>query len=179
LAGHPVVLYLGKLSILEGSELLKQIIQETCEALPDVRFLIIGSGPELESIQQFVRTRKLADGVHVLGWIDHSDVPDYINTADVCLFPRAHTSFSEYTSPENILKVSEYLAIGKPVIVPKMGGFKDASFPLIVVEPEEMASALIAYLKSPRSVESIGGPTWDVSHQRLGEVYRALGAIDD
>ena len=179
LMGYPVVLFLGKLSILEGSELLKQIIYETCEALPNVRFLIVGSGPELESLQRFIRMRKLTEKVHFVGWIEHSKVPDYINAADVCLFPRVHTTFSEYTSPENILKVSEYLAIGKPVIVPRMGGFEDAKFPLIVVEPNEMGSALIAYLKNPRDTGNIDAPTWEVSHQRLRDIYRALGAFAD
>ena len=177
LNSNPTVLYLGKISKLEGSELLKTIILDVASVNSDVRFLVVGDGPRLESLRQFVESEGLADRVVFVGWIAHEDVPNYINAADICLLPREWTTFSEYTSPENILKVGEYLALGKPVVAPKMGGFADAKFPIIAVEPTEMANAIIMFLETPKEVRPEDRLTWDISHHRLKRVYTKLGII--
>ncbi|TFH03576.1 MAG: hypothetical protein E4H14_16520, partial [Candidatus Thorarchaeota archaeon] len=46
LGDSPTVLYVGKISKIEGSELLKQIILQVSKRIPNVRFLIVGDGPE-------------------------------------------------------------------------------------------------------------------------------------
>ncbi|MGY5852870.1 MAG: glycosyltransferase [Candidatus Thorarchaeota archaeon] len=178
LGDNPVLLYLGKLSILEGSEILKEVILRTSETLPEVRYLIVGDGPERGSIELFLKSNKLEHKVRMMGWVSHDEVPNYISAADLCLFPRNWTTFSEYTAPENILKVGEYLALGKPVVAPKMGGFADAEFPVIAVEPKDMPSAVIEFFRNPRSVSDFERPSWDISHRRLEKIYRKLGAID-
>ncbi|MFW9770510.1 MAG: glycosyltransferase, partial [Candidatus Thorarchaeota archaeon] len=93
------------------------------------------------------------------------------------LLPRKWDSFSPYTAPENITKAAEYLACGKPVIAPKMGGFKDAAFPVISVEPEDMGKAVIEYLNNPQPVGDFRKPSWDISQSRLERIYKYLGAI--
>ncbi|MHA1246296.1 MAG: glycosyltransferase [Candidatus Thorarchaeota archaeon] len=177
LGDHPTVLYLGKLSRLEGSELLKGIIEEVLESVPNAMFLIVGDGPARESVERFVEQQGLSERVVFTGWVPHSLVADYIIAADICLLPRRHTSFSPYTSPENILKAGEYIALGKPVVAPKMGGFADAEFPVIPAEPGEMAQAVVEFLRNPKQVPEFQRPTWEISHARLQRVYSAIGAV--
>ncbi|MGY5875530.1 MAG: glycosyltransferase [Candidatus Thorarchaeota archaeon] len=171
------VLYLGRLSLLEGSELLKSIILKTTKDVDGVKFLIVGDGPQRGSMEKFVEKHNLKDIVIMTGWIQHEEVADYISVADLCVFPREWTTFSDYTTKENNLKIGEYLALGKPVIAPKMGGFINAEFPIIAVDPSEMPEAVVKFLKNPRAVEFFERPTWDVSHRRLKIVYSALGAL--
>lgn len=173
----PTVLYLGKIAKLEGSELLKETILTVSRNRRDVRFLIVGDGPRRESLEEFVDRHNLVEKVIFTGWVKHDDVPNYIAASDVCLLPRLWTSFSQYTSPENILKVGEYLAVGRPVVVPRMGGFKEAQFPIIAVPPEKMGLAVLEYLENPREVSLSERATWEVSHKVLSEVYRDLGVI--
>ncbi|MFX0108732.1 MAG: glycosyltransferase [Candidatus Hodarchaeota archaeon] len=173
----PTVLYLGKISRLEGSELLKGIISETAKTIEDVRFLIVGDGPRKKSIQDYISARNLNKHVVFIDWVPHSESANYILASDLCLLPREWTTFSPYTSPENILKVGEYLAVGRAVIAPKMGGFADATFPVIAVEPADMASAVIEYLTNPKPFATDEHLSWDVSHQRLRNLYTRLGAI--
>lgn len=175
LGDRQTVLYLGKISKIEGSELLKQIIFATSREIPDVKFLIVGDGPEKPSLDTFIDENSLSDNVLMTGWIPHDAVADYIVSSDICLLPRKWDSFSPYTAPENITKAAEYLAVGRPIIAPKMGGFTTASFPVIAVEPSEMANALIEFLRNPRSMGDFQRPSWDVSHARLRSVYSKLG----
>jgi glycosyltransferase involved in cell wall biosynthesis len=177
LGSAQTVLYLGKISKIEGSELLKQIILKTVQARSDVKFLVVGDGPERPSIDDFIVKNSLSDNVIMTGWVDHDEVADYIVAADICLLPRKWDSFSPYTAPENITKAAEYLAIGRPIIAPRMGGFKDAKFPVISVEPEDMGQAVIDYLENPRPLDDFVRPSWDESHRRLKKIYMRLAAI--
>ncbi len=178
LESEQTVLYLGKISKIEGSELLKQIILKTVQATPSVKFLVVGDGPEKHSVDDFIERNALSDNVIMTGWVDHDEVADYIAASDICLLPRKWNSFSPYTAPENITKAAEYLAVGRPIIAPKMGGFATAEFPVISVDPSEMADALIDFLKNPRPFGSFPKPSWDISHDRLQKVYSKLGAIE-
>ncbi len=175
--GKQVVLYLGKISKIEGSELLKQIILKTSQTIPDITFLIVGDGPEKPSLDEFITTHSLSRNVISTGWITHNEVADYIAASDICLLPRKWDSFSPYTAPENITKAAEYLAVGKPIIAPKMGGFATAKFPVISVDPSEMADALISFLRNPKPLSDFKRPSWDTSHTRLKSVYSKIGII--
>ncbi|MFX1485316.1 MAG: glycosyltransferase, partial [Promethearchaeota archaeon] len=94
-----------------------------------------------------------------------------------CILPRKRDTFSPYTAPENITKAAEYLAVGKPVIAPKFGGFANADFPVIAVEPEDMGAAVVAFLKNPIPIGEFEKPSWDESHRKLRLVYKYLEAI--
>ncbi|MFW9963991.1 MAG: glycosyltransferase [Candidatus Sifarchaeia archaeon] len=152
LGNEQVILYLGKISKIEGSELLKDIILKTCKEVPSAKFLVVGDGSERPSVDIFIEQNKLGDRVVMTGWVDHEDVADYIAAADICLLPRKWDTFSPYTAPENITKATEYLAVGRVVIAPKMGGFTTAEFPIIPADPSEMADVLIEFLKNPRPI---------------------------
>lgn len=68
---------------------------------------------------------KKLDNVHLLRFIKHELLPDYIKTFDVCLIPYRATEFNKYIFP---LKTLEYLAMGKPVVstrLPELNDFKD------------------------------------------------------
>lgn len=177
LGDRPTVLFLGKISKVEGSNLLKKIIYETSKVISEVLFLIVGTGPEEDSLKSFIAEKDLANNVVMTGWVPHDDVADYIVASDICLLPRRWDSLSSYTAPESVTKAAEYLAVGRPIIAPKMGGFATAKFPVISVEPSEMASALINYLRNPISLGDYKRPSWDISHERLKCIYSRLGVI--
>jgi len=171
------VLYLGKISRVEGVDLLMEIVDKTTRALPNVKFLIVGDGPHEKAFQQFIVTQKLENRVVMVGWVPHDEVANYINTADLCLLPRKRDGNSPFMSPSSILKAGEYLALGKPVIAPKMGEFSTAQYPIIPVAFEEMADAVIDFLSKPIPEVPSQHSTWDVSHRRLKSLYFELGAI--
>ncbi len=177
LRDEPTILYLGKISKIEGSGLLSRIMLQVSQSIPNARFVVVGDGPERDTVERFIKSNNLSQNVKMLGWIPHEEVADYIGAVDLCLLPRKWDSFSPYTAPENITKAAEYLAVGKPVVAPKMGGFKDAQFPVISVEPNDMGKAVIEYLNNPRPVGDFVRPSWDMSHRRLEKIYKHLGAI--
>jgi glycosyltransferase involved in cell wall biosynthesis len=59
--------------------------------------------------------RAVSDGVLELGQIDWREVPDYLALADAFVQPGACDDFNRYRLPS---KLPEFLAMGRPVIVP-------------------------------------------------------------
>ena len=177
LDSHPTVLYLGKITRVEGFALLMNVIQKTCAAHPDVRFLIVGGGPQEASFRRFISEHGLDSNVIMTGWIPHEKVADYINAVDLCLLPRKWDSYSPYIGPDSVWKAGEYLALGKPVVAPKMGGFAEAKYPIIPVDPSEMADAVISFISKPIKETDAERPSWRISHERLKQFYTYLGAI--
>ncbi|MFW9786849.1 MAG: glycosyltransferase [Candidatus Thorarchaeota archaeon] len=176
LGSSPTVLYLGKITKVEGVSLLMNVIRKTCKTHPSVKFLIVGGGPQVGVFKKFVSDEELEANIVMTGWVPHSEVADYINAVDLCLLPRQWDSYSNYIGPDSVWKAGEYLALGKPVVAPKMGGFATAKFPVIPADPSEMADAVISFISEPTKKPVGERPSWRISHERLKRLYTLLGA---
>jgi glycosyltransferase involved in cell wall biosynthesis len=114
LNGHFVVVYHGLLSadraLPEAIEALSLIHEDA----PELRLFLLGAGPDKERLQHKVEELGLAAKVIFHDMVSHTSVPDYINAANVGLVPAPDTPWYQVSSP---LKLMEYLAMGKPVIV--------------------------------------------------------------
>jgi glycosyltransferase involved in cell wall biosynthesis len=106
----PTLLAVGNLVRLKGHELMLR----TLTLVPDVRLLVIGSGPEEERLQHQARALRIADRVRFLGHVEQSALPMYYGAADALL----HTSTSE--GIPNVLL--EAMACGTPIIATNVGG---------------------------------------------------------
>jgi glycosyltransferase involved in cell wall biosynthesis len=177
LTDSQVVLYLGKLSKVEGIEVLMRTIKEVVKGSVDVKFLIVGAGPQEEQFRTFLFEEGIEDRAVLTGWVPHQDVADYIQAADLCILPRPWDSVSPYIGPESVWKAGEYLVLGKPVVAPRMGGFAEAGFPVIAVDPSEMYRAVLDFFDSPPDLAETEHPRWSESHRRLRLFYEEMGAL--
>ena len=85
------------------------------------RLVIVGDGPEKESIENLITSYKLEKAVTMKGALPHDQIPSVLKTWDVAVAPYpAIPNF--YFSP---LKVFEYMAAGLPVIASSIGQIKD------------------------------------------------------
>jgi glycosyltransferase involved in cell wall biosynthesis len=80
--------------------------------------LIVGDGPYRKPLEKMVHDLRLGRSVCITGRIPHQKVPDYVSLFDVAVSPRA----TFYASP---MKVIEYMALGRPVVVPATPNFLD------------------------------------------------------
>jgi len=76
----------------------------------DVRFLIVGDGPERHALEAHAEKLGLAHKVHFTGAISRDQLPQYLQAADVMLF----TTTRVEGLPMNVL---EALAVGLPAVV--------------------------------------------------------------
>ena len=103
----PIALFVGGLTYTYDFNLLLKAASE----LKHIWFFIIGSGP----LWDYLRN-KAPPNMLLLGWKPHHEVPDYINAADVCLAPIKSYTPKPVSNDQDVWKISEYAALGKPII---------------------------------------------------------------
>jgi glycosyltransferase involved in cell wall biosynthesis len=72
-----------------------------------------------EVAQSELSARTHANKIIVLDWVSYENVPKYLSAADICILPAHLNEIMRDIVP---IKLYEYLACGKPVIVTKLPG---------------------------------------------------------
>ncbi|OIJ16099.1 glycosyl transferase [Anaerobacillus arseniciselenatis] len=81
---------------------------------PNVKFIIAGKGPMLESYQLQIKKRKLEHSVHFIGFISDELRNQILNGCDICLFPSLYEPFG--------IVALEGMIASKPTVVSDTGG---------------------------------------------------------
>src|SRR5207249_4346059 len=87
------------------------------QAHRETRLLIVGDGPERESMVRNLSARGLLEAAYLVGSVPWSEVPGMLASMDVGVAPYPDLS-RFYFSP---LKVYEYMAAGLPVVASRIG----------------------------------------------------------
>ena len=113
-----VVGFTGILRPWHGLDLLVDAVASMVRRGSRVSLLIVGDGPYRRPLESRVNELGVARAIRITGRIAHELVPEYVSLFDVAVSPRA----TFYASP---MKVIEYMALGKPVVVPATPNFLD------------------------------------------------------
>ncbi|MCK4298673.1 MAG: glycosyltransferase family 4 protein [Planctomycetes bacterium] len=116
--GTSVVGYVGAFVPYHRLEFLVRAASELDGAEPAVRFLLVGDGVHRPAIETEIRRAGVQDLFLLTGRVSHEEVPRYVASMDVAVIPGT----ADYTSP---IKLFEYMALGKPVLAPRLPGIKD------------------------------------------------------
>lgn len=112
--------YVGSLSAWQGVEDLIEASAIFREEHPNMlKTLIIGDGPQRQLLEELCKAKSLTDTVTFLGSKPYHEIPRQMSACDVLVAPKKPLS-SGY-SP---LKVYEYLACGRPVVVSDVIGLE-------------------------------------------------------
>lgn len=113
-----VIGFTGIMRTWHGLDLLLSAVAKIKKAGANISLLIVGDGPYRRKLVENIKEFGLEGTVYITGIIPHGLVPEYISLFDVAVSPMA----TFYASP---MKVLEYMALGKPVIVPATPNFID------------------------------------------------------
>lgn len=133
---------------------------KSLEYLPtNVKFLILGAGPDEDALKSLVKKLKLERRVFFLGQIGHEDLPKYLKISDIFIRP----SLSEGLGNSFL----EAMAAGLPVIATPVGGIVDflrdpsagsgqaTGLFCKVRDPESIAEKIKVYLENKELAEKI------------------------
>ncbi|UCC58381.1 MAG: glycosyltransferase [Candidatus Bathyarchaeum sp.] len=150
--GEKIVLFVGKLTHVEGADLLPGIIEQVLKKVNCV-FWIVGDGPSLPFLKTF--EAKFGNKIKLFGWIPHEEVSNFVNAADVCLAPRHTSKYSQFYNEEGLHKIAEYMFFGKPIVA---CGIAESSQYLLVKE-NDISEGTIRALKGETPVST--PKTWE------------------
>jgi glycosyltransferase involved in cell wall biosynthesis len=114
---EPIVLMVTALTYIEGVNIFIKAAKIIHDMGVSADFVVVGDGeyaPELHKLN-----RELHGPVRFTGWIPFEKVPEVMSGAQVCVSCVLPTRFTNYARP---LKLFEYLASRKPVVVSNIPG---------------------------------------------------------
>ena len=115
----PVVLAHGSFQPWHGVRMFPLIIKQVIARQKRVVFVFVGQGQALEEMKARLNRLGLMAHCRFVGLVDHRDIPNYLNAADIGLAPFTAAEylpliqFGFYWSPA---KIFEYMASGLPIV---------------------------------------------------------------
>lgn len=150
--GSPVLITIGRLEPQKGIDVLLDAAAIALRQFADVHFLIVGDGPDRQSLEQRSQQLGIAANVHWAG--RRSDVPNLLAASTGLVLP------SRWEGMPNV--VLEAMAVGKPVVATDVEGVCELVRPDIngwVVakeNPQALAESLIRLLSNPQASAKMG-----------------------
>lgn len=113
-----VIGFVGSFAPWHGLDLFIDAFKIVAENRKDCVAILIGDGPQRDAIVEKVKQFGLGQRVLFTGTVEHADLPAYIASFTLGIMPDSN----EYGSP---MKIFEYMALRKPVVVPDYGPLCD------------------------------------------------------
>lgn len=109
--------FLGTLKPWHGLDVLMDAFVRLHAETPDIRLLVVGDGPQRESIEATAMRYGITSALQLTGAVTPAQVPDWLFRMDVAVAPYPASS-DFYFSP---LKIHEYMAAALPVVTSRVG----------------------------------------------------------
>src|SRR4051812_28679564 len=162
---HPRIGYFGAIEPwLVDQELIKQASRER----PDWNWIFIGNKSRGLEIEQL-------PNVHFLPPVSYQELPHYAAGFDVCVLPwNTEVPFTSYGSA---IKVREYLASGKPVVISPLPEYESMSDVLRIGRSREQFLSLVAEALQENDAQRVKSRqdavrkgTWDARAEWVSEL---------
>jgi glycosyltransferase involved in cell wall biosynthesis len=105
--------YAGEMGSRDGIDHAVRALAQLRRRRDDWHAIFAGDGEVLPAVRGLARSLGLGDAVEVPGWLGSDDVVRVLSTADVCLAPDPP---SEANDLSTMIKVNEYMALGRPIV---------------------------------------------------------------
>lgn len=108
--------YVGVMGQQEGLDYLVRAVKYivTVKKRDDIIFVLVGGGPALQSLKEYVLQQELNDYIKFTGRVSDEDLLKYLNTSDICVAPDLYNEMNDKSTMNKIL---EYMALGKPIVL--------------------------------------------------------------
>lgn len=116
-------MYHGTLVERNGADLAVEALEKLRQSVPAAELRIYGPRtPFLDQVMLTISEKGLEKAVHYLGPRPLEQLTEAIAECDVGVIPNKRSIFTEINTPTRIF---EYLALGKPVVAPRVPGIQD------------------------------------------------------
>jgi phosphatidylinositol alpha-1,6-mannosyltransferase len=159
LGDGPLLLTVGRLVPRKGIDTTLRALPTVLDAVPDLTYLVVGTGPDRARLDALATTLGVRDHVQFEGHVPADDLPHYYGAADLFVMPSRE-------APPDVegfgIVFLEAGACGLPVVGARTGGIPDAvrdgETGLLVPpsSPAALAEALTHVLTAPDVAARLG-----------------------
>ena len=177
--------YVGTIAEQDGVEGIAEVLACLSKRTPAVEVVltVIGDGSARQAFEAALEKWGVAEKVTMTGRVDAASVPGLLQEADICVDPAPTTELNERST---MIKVMEYLALGKPVVAYDLletrRTVKDAALLVAAGDAEAFAeriailadSAALRDRLAHRARARASELTWERSESALLSAYAGL-----
>lgn len=169
-----IVTFLGRVTFQKGPDYFVEVAQKVLKKVPDVRFVMAGSGDMLNKIIRRVAQLGIADRFHFTGFLKGDDVERMFLMSDVYVMPSVSEPFG--------ISPLEAMRSNVPVIISKQSGVAEVLQHAIKVDfwdIDATADAIYGLLSYPAlsklfiryGKEEVDNLRWDNAAFKIKEIY--------
>jgi len=172
-----IVLFLGRITIQKGPDHFLQVAKRVLEKMPDVKFVVAGSGDMERYMIERTAELGLNKNVMFTGFLRGSDIDMAYKMADVYLMPSVSEPFG--------ITPLEAMMHGTPTIISKQSGVSEVVSNCLKVDfwdTDEMANKILAILNyqglsetlKENAYEEVRKFDWKIPAKKCVGIYNKL-----
>lgn len=169
-----LVLYLGRVTGQKGPQYFLDIATKVVENIPDVRFVMAGTGDRLKGLIETGAYKKIGNKLHFTGFLSKEKVRHLLSIGDVYVMPSVSEPFGI-----SALEAAQY---GVPCVISNQSGVSEVLNGALKADywdTELMANHIISLLKNENlkdqvvndAYNDVSKCTWDKAAEKLQQVY--------
>ncbi len=148
------IIFVGRFAPPKDPLLLLKAIEACPKSIKQsIRLSLIGDGPLVQEVQQYIQEHHLVDSIYLLGSLTPPHVQQALQTSDIFILPSRYEGF-----PYVVL---EAMACGLPVIASDVGGIREAieQDAGLVIPPNDqqaLTDAIVQLVQHPEERKNMG-----------------------
>ena len=143
------IIFSGAMYHHRGIDVLLNCASEVIDKINDVEFLLLGDGPEIIKLREFVKKNNLSKNIIFKGWVKREEIPQFLAKSSIGIGPLRSTDVTKGALP---IKVLEYMASSLPILAIKgtlpEDILKNGNNGYVIENSEELAQKIIHILKN-------------------------------
>ena len=174
-----VVTFLGRITYQKGPDYFVEAAAKVLQRVPDVRFVMAGSGDLMNHVVRRVAQLGIADRFHFTGFLKGGEVQRMFRLSDVYVMPSVSERFG--------ISPLEAMRSGVPVIISRQSGVAEVLDYAIKVnywDVDALADAIYGLLTYPalgrmfasKGLEEVTGLKWTNAAAKIKTVYETVVA---
>jgi phosphatidylinositol alpha-1,6-mannosyltransferase len=121
----PVICCVSRLTLRKGQDVIIRGLPRIAQEVPEVRFLVVGAGPDYERLRALARRKEVEDRVVFAGEVPYEELPAYFRAGDVFAMPCRTRKFGLEAEAFGAVFL-QASAVGRPSIAGDSGGAPEA-----------------------------------------------------
>ena len=169
-----IVTFLGRITFQKGPDYFVEAAAKVLKRVPNVRFVMAGSGDMMKHVIRRVARLGIADRIHFTGFLKGDDVHKMFQLSDVYIMPSVSEPFG--------ISPLEAMRANVPVIISKQSGVAEVLDYAVKVDywdVDAMADAIYGFVKYPalakmfstKGLEEVTGLKWNNAAAKVKAVY--------
>ena len=169
-----IITFLGRITFPKGPDYFVEAAAKVLKRVPNVRFVMAGSGDMMNHVIRRVARLGIADRFHFTGFLKGDDVHKMFQLSDVYIMPSVSEPFG--------ISPLEAMRANVPSIISKQSGVAEVLDYAVKVDywdVDAMADAIYGFVKYPalakmfaeKGLEEVTGLKWNNAAAKIKTVY--------